>query len=265
LWQETQYQSITGGDSPLRKLAATGIAAAALLTASTVAFAQSTSYDISASTSPATAGSTKKPVSTSLTLTVKSTATARPGTASQFKVTFAGMKANTTGLKTCTVASINSAQSDSGCNKAAKIGDGYVKNLVGSADDPNDTSIACNLAVTLYNAGGGKVAVFLKGGPTTTVAGGNCTIGVQQALDGAFKSSGSGVSLSFAIPANLQHPITGLNQGISEIQTTIDKKTVKIKGKKRGLLEAVGGCKSGSRAVTLDLTGVGTSSGSAKC
>jgi hypothetical protein len=54
-----------------------------------------------------------------------------------------------------------------------------------------------------------------------------------------------------------------------QIQTTIDKKTVKVKGKKRGLLEAVGGCKGGSRAVTLELTqeagGVGTSKGSAKC
>jgi hypothetical protein len=253
----------------LRKLAVLGVTAAALLTTSSAAFAQATSYDIKASTSPAKAGSSKKPVTASLTLTVDATGTARPTTATAFKVTFAGMKANTTGLKTCTVTQINAAQSDTGCNKAAKIGSGYVKNLVGSADDPNDTSIACNLGVTLYNGGNGKVAVFLKGSPTITVAGGNCVIGVNQALDGKFTSSSKGVSLSFTIPANLQHPIGGLNQGISAIQTTIDKKTVKVKGKKRGLLEAVGGCKGGSRAVTLELSqeagGVGTSKGSAKC
>ena len=77
------------------------------------------------------------------------------------------------------------------------------------------------------------------------------------------------MSLGFTIPANLQHPIGGLNQGILAIQTTIDKKTVKVKGKKRGLLEAVGGCKGGSRDVTLELPqeagGTGTSKGSAKC
>ena len=183
----------------MRKLAVLGFTAAALLTTSSAAFAQATTYDISASTSPATAGSAKKPVPASLSLTVNSTGTGRPTTATAFKVTFAGMKANTAGLKTCSVASINSAQSDSGCNKAAKIGTGYVKNLVGQNTDPMDTSIACNLAVTLYNAGNGAVAVFLKGAPTITVAGGNCVIGVNQALDGKFVSNSSGVSLSFSI------------------------------------------------------------------
>jgi hypothetical protein len=253
----------------LRKLAAVGVVAAALLTTASLAQAAGTTYDISASTSPATAGSAKKPVPTSLSLTVNATGTGRPTTATNFKVTFAGMKANTAGLKTCTVSSINAAQSDSGCNKAAKIGDGYVKNLVGTGTDPNDTSIACNLGVTLYNAGNGAVAVFLKGAPTITVAGGTCVIPVNQALDGKFTSNSKGVSLSFSIPTNLQHPITGLDQGISAIQTTIDKKTFTSKGKKVGVLEAVGGCKGGKRAVTLDLTqaagGVGTSTGSAKC
>jgi hypothetical protein len=245
-----------------------GVTAAALLTTSSAAFA-ATSYDISAKTSPAKAGSKKKPVAASLTLTVNATGAGRPTTATDFKVTFAGMRANTKGLKTCTVESINAAQSDSGCSKAAKIGDGYVKNLVGQNTDPNDTSIACNLGVTLYNAGNGRVAVFLKGAPTITVAGGNCVIGVSQALDGRFTSNSKGVSLSFTIPSNLQHPITGLDQGISAIETTIDKKVFKSKHKKVGLLEAVGGCKHGKRAVTLELTqaagGVGTSKGSAKC
>lgn len=253
----------------MRTFAAIGITAVALLAMSSAAFAQATVYDISASTSPATAGSKQKPVPTSLSLTVNATGTARPTTSTAFKVTFAGMKANTAGLKTCTVASINAAQSDTGCNKAAKIGDGYVKNLVGTATDPNDTSIACNLAVTLYNAGSGRVAVYLKGSPTTTVAGGNCVIGISQALDGRFAGSSSGVSLGFTIPGNLQHPIGGLNQGISSIQVKIDRKTFTSKGKKVGLLEAAGGCKGGSRAVTLALTqesgAVGTSKGSAKC
>ena len=179
------------------------------------------------------------------------------------------MKANTKGLKTCTVSSINAAQSDSGCNKASKIGDGYVKNLVGTSTDIVDVSIACNLAVTLYNAGNGGVAVFLKGAPTIMVAGAPCVIPISQALDGKFSSNSKGVSLSFSIPTNLQHPITGLDQGISAIQTTIDKKVFKSGHKKVGLLEAVGGCKGGKRAVTLELTqaagGVGTSTGSAKC
>jgi hypothetical protein len=253
----------------LRKLAVLGVTAAALLTTSSLAYAQATSYDISASTSPATAGSAKKPVPAGLTLTVNATGTGRPTTATAFKVTFAGMKANTKGLKTCSVASINSAQSDSGCSSAAKIGSGYVKNAVGTSTDPNDTSIACNLSVTLYNAGGGHVAVFLKGAPTITVAGGTCVIPINQALDGKFSSNSKGVSLGFSIPSNLQHPITGLDQGITAIQTTIDKKTFKSGKKKVGVLEAVGGCKGGKRAVTLQLTqaagGVGTSTGSAKC
>jgi hypothetical protein len=253
----------------LRKLAVLGITAAALLTTSSAAFAQATSYDISASTSPSKAGSSKKPVASSLSLTVNATGTGRPTTATAFKVTFAGMKANYKGLKTCTVASINAAQSDSGCSSAAKIGSGYVKNLVGTGTDPMDTSIACNLQVTLYNAGNGAVAVFLKGSPTLTVAGGTCVIPINQALDGKFSNSSKGVSLGFSIPSNLQHPITGLDQGISAIETKIDKKIFKSGKKKVSVLESVGGCKGGKRAVTLELTqaagGVGTSTGSAKC
>lgn len=253
----------------MRKLAAVGIAVAALLTTSTIAHADATSYDVSASTSPTKAGSKKKPVPASLSLTVNAQGTGRPSTSSAFKVTFAGMRANTKGLKTCTVDSINAAQSDSKCNKKAKIGDGYVKNLVGTNTDIVDVSISCNLAVTLYNAGHNRVAVFLKGAPTIMVAGGPCVIPVNQALNGKFTSNRKGLSLSFTIPSNLQHPITGLDQGISAIQVTIDKTVFRSGKKKVGVIESVGGCKKHKRAVTLELPqaagGVGKSTGSAKC
>ena len=252
----------------MRKLVVLVTALVAVLAASTVALAQSSQYDVTASTSPAKAGSKAKPVPASITFAVQAQGTGRPSTSKEFKVTFGGMKVNTKGFKTCTVSAINQAQGDSGCNKAAKVGEGFVKNLVGTAEDQTDVSISCNLAVTLYNAGGGRMAVFLKGSPTTQVQGGTCPIGVNQALDGKLANSSSGFSLSFTIPSNLMHPITGLNQGISEISTTISKKTIKSKGKTVGLVEAIG-CKGGSRPVTLTLAaeagGSSTSTGSAKC
>lgn len=251
----------------MRKLAVLPAALVAALAVAPVAAAQSSSYDVTASTSPAKAGSKTKPVGVGITFSAKAQGTARPSTSSKFSVSFAGIKANPKGFKACSVASINAAQSDAGCSSAARIGSGSVTNIVGNAADPNDVSITCTLNITLYNGGGGEVAIFLKGG--AGVPGAACPIGVSQALDGTFRNSRAGVTLAFNIPANLMHPVAGLNQGISSLNATLSKKSVRVKGKKRYLLESSGGCRGGSRAVTLLLTaetgGSSTSKGAARC
>jgi hypothetical protein len=251
----------------LRKLAILPVALVATLALAQVAGAQSSTYEITASTSPAKAGSKKRPVPVSIRFGAKAEGTGRPSTSSRFAVTFGGIRANTRGFKTCTVAQINAAQSDNGCSSSARIGTGSVNNLVGQAADPNDTSISCTLNVTIYNGGGGKAAIFLRGGPT--VPGAPCPVSVNQALDGTFSNTRAGVRLSFDIPANLMHPITGLNQGINELTATLSRKTARVRGKRVNLLESTGGCRGGKRQVVLELTaeagGSSTSRGTARC
>jgi len=251
----------------LRKLAFLPVALVAALALAPAAGAQSSTYEITASTSPAKAGSKKRPVAVSIRFGARAEGSGRPSTSSKFAVSFGGIRANTRGFKTCTVASINAAQSDNGCSSSARIGTGQVKNLVGVAADQNDTSISCTLNVTIYNGGGGAAAIFLRGGPT--VAGAPCPVGVNQALDGTFRNTRAGLQLSFDIPANLMHPIPGLNQGISELTATLNRKTARVRGKRVNLLEATGGCRRGQRAVVLNLTaesgGSSTSRGTARC
>jgi len=254
----------------LRRVALTALAAGALALAGSAAAQAASSYTVGGSASGG--GSKSKPVPTGLKLAVKYNGTDRPPTASKFTLAVQGLKVATTGVPVCSVNSLNQAQTDTGCNKAAKVGGGYVKNEVGDTPDQSSITILCNLSVTLYNAGSGRLAVWLKGAPTINVAGATCPIGVNQALDGKLTNTSRGMSLSFTIPPNLMHPgVPTEAQGISEISTTIDKRIVTVKkhGKKTktSVLSSTG-CK-GSRSISLTLGleagGTNTSTGSAKC
>lgn len=246
----------------MRKLAALSAALVAMFAIAAVAVAQTaTTYTVTAATSPAKAGTAKKPVTEGVKFSITAPSGGRPSTSQTFKVTFGGMQANGKAFKTCTTASINAKQSSSVCSAAAKVGSGTIKTLSGNATDPTDVSVPCNLNLTIYNAGAGKAALWLNGGPA--VAGAACPITIAQAIDAKFVKSGSGTSLQFDIPANLRHPITGLNNGISSISASILKKTSKGTG-----YFVSTSCK-GSRPITLTLTAEDgtstTSKGSAAC
>jgi hypothetical protein len=255
----------------LRKLTLVAAALMAMFAVTAVALAQSSPYKVTASTSPATAGSKKKPVPVSVKFGVDATGVVgRPESSARFKVGFAGLRSNGKAFKTCTAAAMNvpSVKSDSVCSSASRVGSGTVHNLAGSDVNPADTSITCDLKVTIYNSGANRAALFLKGGPG--MAGASCPIPISQALDARYVSfSGGGQALQFDIPSNLIHPAPGLNNAIISINATITKKTARVKGKKVGYFEAVGGCKGGQRTLQLSLTteaGTTTSStGSARC
>jgi hypothetical protein len=245
----------------LRKLAVLSAALVALFAMAAVAVAQSTSYTVTASTSPAKPGSKSKPVAESVKFSVTAPSGSRPSTSQTFKVSFSGMQSNGKAFKTCTASAMNAKQSASVCSSAAKVGSGTVHTLSGKADDPSDVSVPCNLNLTIYNAGNKKAALWLNGG--SGVAGAPCPIPIAQAIDAKFVKSGTGEALQFDIPSNLRHPIPGLNNGISQINATISKKVSKGTG-----FFVSTSCK-GTRPITLTLTSEAgassTSSGSAKC
>jgi hypothetical protein len=245
----------------LRKLAALSAVLVGLFAMAAVAVAQSSNYTVTASTSPAKPGTAKKPVTEGVSFSVTAPSGDRPPTSQRFAVTFGGMKANGKAFKTCTASAINAKQSDSACSSAAKVGSGTINTLSGAADVPTDVSVPCNLNLTIYNAGAGKAALWLNGGPG--IAGAACPITIAQAIDAKFVKAGSGTSLQFDIPSNLRHPIPGLNNGISQIKASILKKSSKGTG-----YFVSTSCK-GSRPITLTLTSESgassTSTGKAAC
>jgi hypothetical protein len=239
----------------MRKVTALAAAViAALVVAAVAQAAQVNTYTVTGKTSPSSPGSKKKPVPIALDFdyTVGEESGQRPSPVKRYTIGFYGVKSNGGLFPKCTAASINSAQSISGCPKGSIVGTGYIINASGSTADPTDKSIECNLNLTVVNGGQGRAAIFLQGGPSTIVQGKPCVIGISQAIDARYVSfDGGGTALQFDVPANLLHPIGGLDNAVVQVQSSIKKLTVKKGGKTRGYYESVG-CKGKSRPISVD-------------
>lgn len=232
----------------MRKLVAL---AGALLVAgvvAAVAYAQGSNnqYSVQGAVSPARGASKAKPLPIELKFgfQVKSATGGRPSPIKTYSIGFYGGTSNGGPFPKCTAAQINAAQSDSGCPKGSKVGSGKVINVAGSASDPADTSIPCNLDLTIYNAGVNRAALYLDGTPP------DCVIGIHQALDARFVRAfgGKGQALQFDVPANLLHPIAGLDNAQSDITSTIDRITKKVKGKTIGYFQITQPCPKSHKA-----------------
>jgi len=239
----------------MRKVTALAAAViAALVVAAVAQAAQVNTYTVTGKTSPAKPGSKKKPVPISLDFdyTVGEESGQRPSPVKRYTIGFYGVKSNGGLFPKCTAASINAAQSIANCPKGSIVGSGFIINASGSTSDPNDKSIECNLNLTVVNGGQGRAAIFLQGGPSTIVQGKPCVIGISQAIDARYVSfDGGGTALQFDVPANLLHPIGGLDNAVVQVQSTIKKLTVKKGGKTRGYYESVG-CKGKQRPISVD-------------
>jgi hypothetical protein len=239
----------------MSKLTAVALAAIAALAVTGIAYgAQVNTYTVTGKTSPASSGSKQKPVPISLDFdyTVGEESGQRPSPVKRYTIGFYGVRSNGGLFPKCTAAQINAAQSIAGCPKGSIVGKGYIINASGSSSDPADKSIECNLNLTIVNGGQGRAALFLQGGPSTIVQGKPCVIGISQAIDARYVAfQGSGTALQFDVPANLLHPIGGLDNAVTQVQSTINRLTVKKGGKTRGYYETVG-CKGKQRPISVD-------------
>ncbi len=239
----------------MRKITVLAVTAIAALVVAAVAYgAQVNTYTVTGKTSPSSPGSKKKPLPISLDFdyTVGEATGQRPSPVKRYTIGFYGVQSNGGLFPKCTAAQINAAQSISGCPKGSVVGSGYIINAAGSTADPTDKSIECNLNLTIVNSGQGRASIFLQGGPSTMVQGKPCVIGISQAIDARYVSfDGGGTALQFDVPANLLHPIGGLDNAVVQVQSTIKKLTVKKGGKTRGYYESVA-CKGNKRPIAVD-------------
>jgi hypothetical protein len=240
----------------LRKLQVLAATAVAVLALTAVAYAaQVNTYSVTAKTSPAQPGSKAKPIPIGLNFdyTIGEQSGQRPSPVKRYTIGFYGMHSNGALFATCTATRINATQSDSGCPKGSKVGSGFIINSAGKTDDPTDTSIPCNLNLTIYNAGAGKAAIFLKGGPTIQVQGKPCVIPINQAIDARYVSAfgGKGSALQFNVPSNLLHPVAGVDNAVVRVQSSISKLTAKLRGKTHGYFDSIG-CKGSKRPISVD-------------
>jgi hypothetical protein len=243
----------------MRKIAVLITALVAVFAVTAVALAaQVNTYTVTASGSPTKAGSKKHPVTEAIKFdySIAEAAGQRPATVSQYSIFFKGLRTNGKYFKKCTADQINSAGSDSVCNKAAKVGSGSVDNQAGPTNDPTNKSIACHLALTLYNAGQGKLALYLAGGPSEPQP---CAVALAVAIPGVYKNQKGGQALQFSVPSQLLHPIPGIDNAVVRVTSTIPRKTAKVSKKVRsnrkvGYFESIGGCTKGKRTIAVTFT-----------
>lgn len=227
-------------------------AVVACLGLTAIALAVTNTYQVSASTSPTTAGSTKKPVPIGLTFSysVGEENNQRPSPVKQYKIKFAGLRVNTKPFKTCTANKINAAGTNASCPTAAIVGTGSVDNRLGPTNDPSRQDLHCYLALTLYNAPNNHATLFLQGRKNNP-APKDCITDIDTAIDASYVRSGTSTTLSFTVPPALLHPVTGLDNAVRSVTSTIKRLTKGSGSKRVAYYSSVGGCKSKQRAVTV--------------
>jgi hypothetical protein len=255
----------------LRKLRIIAVTVMGLLCLSAVAFAaQVNTYTVTASTSPTKAGTKKKPVPIQLKFnyTVAEKSGQRPALINKYDINFGGVVVNTKLFPGCSADTINQTQSDASCPKGSLMGTGNVENQTGPTSDPSQHSITCHLDLKIYNSGKNHAALYLHGAQTNDPKT-NCPLAVDRAIDAKFVKKSTGTSLVFSVDNTLLHPITGFDNAVVQVQSTISKVTKKSKGVKHGFFDSAGGCKKHKRTVKVTFTQVDGSSqnvtNTAKC
>lgn len=227
------------------------LALALLLIPASVALAVN-EYTTSASFSPSSKGSKKRPVPVGATLafTVRDTEGKRPQSMEALNIKLDGITTNGARFKSCSATKITRASSDADCPRGSLIGTGYARNIAGNRTSFDDQSIRCYLTLRLHNAGRNKLALFVKGDPNAP-ADTNCPVALATAIPINIVRSASGSTMRLSIPESLKHPVTTLTNSIVEMRLVVPRKTTRYRGKRVGMFAAVGQCRSKRRNVTF--------------
>ncbi|HEU4657128.1 MAG TPA: hypothetical protein VFR97_06365 [Capillimicrobium sp.] len=237
----------------MRLRAGAAVVAATVLACGTVAVAQSTQvnqYDVTGDVTPNKVGTKAKPLPVGLKVgwTMSAANGARPATVERYTINVYGGRENTELFPSCPAVEINNALSDDGCPKASKFGSGFLEAKIGQTSNPSDMSIQCRIPVVLYNGGKRRASIYLETAPPA------CPVPINQAIDARFVDAfgGKGRGLRFSVPDNLMHPIPGLSVAVTHVETTLPRKTTRVKGRLRGFLESTEPCVKGERYLEVE-------------
>jgi hypothetical protein len=168
----------------------------------------------------------------------------RPATVSKYSIFFSGAQVtNNTAFAGCDIKKINDPAGNglSDCSKKSIIGKGTIVNEVGPPSDVTDKSLYCFLNLTPVNGTKkGQLLLWLEGGPkASTDPKKNCVQDTHEAINAKWVKKSGGVAIEFNVPTNLLHPAGGaLDNGITDVNSSINKVTTKVKGKTVGLVSA---------------------------
>jgi len=240
-----------------------GLVAAAV--AATTVFAADTqvnTYKVTGSTKGGK-GATKskpKPVSLSFDYQVGEEHGLRPSVVTKYSIFFGGGIANNSAFTGCKPALVSdSGPGPSACPKKSIVGSGAVHNSTGASDNPADKdnpAYLCNLKLTTINSTvKNHFLLYLQGIPGAADVSERCVLPVHQAIDAKFVKHAKGVSLDFAVPSILVHPLGPgkIDNAVIQVGSKIKKATAKKGGKKVGFFESTS-CPKGKQTISVTFT-----------
>jgi hypothetical protein len=223
-----------------------------------VAYAQVVNtYDVSGSTNPTRAGSSSRPVPVSVRFgyTVGEQQNRRPSPVRKYSIRFAGLRVNTNAFPRCSASTLEN-RGPSACPSGSAVGSGFITNATGSRTDPNDKSITCNAALTVYNSGDNRGVIYVAGSPNSTNPRTRCAIELAAPIPARYirASGGQATSLEFNVPPSLLHPLPTLDNAVTSVTSTIRNITRRRGGRRVGYFESIGGCVRNRRNITVTFT-----------
>lgn len=239
----------------MRKLFVAGIAIVACLAVAAVAFGVTNTYTVQGSTVPKAKGTKKKPIPIGINFaySVGTVENQRPDPVKKYSILFGGTQVNNAVAPKCSTATLED-KGPSGCPAGSIVGSGYIENATGARDNPNDQSIVCNARLWVINGASSKGNLYVKGSPNATDTREKCAIELAAPIPFNFVRQGGGTAMEFTVPESLLHPLPTLSNAVKRVSSKVPRKTKRIKGKKRGYFEAIGGCTNGTRKITVTFT-----------
>jgi hypothetical protein len=177
----------------------------------------------------------------------------RPSPVKKYSIRFGGTQVNTNAAPGCSKATLDN-QGPSACPAKSIVGNGFIENETGNRNDPNDKSVICNASVQVINQGDRKANLYVAGSPNSTDPATKCAIELAAAIPAQFVRRGNATALEFQVPDTLLHPLPTLSNAVKRVTSKVKRVTKRIRGKKRGYFEAIGGCTNGSRKITVVFT-----------
>lgn len=243
----------------MRKLWVVFAAVTLLVAIAAVAYAQApertNAYTVTGSTSPAKAGSAKRPVPIGINFayTVREQSGMRPSPVEKYSIRFRGVRENSALFPGCRYTKINNDQGTQNCPRQALLGGGTLLAVAGGEDNRQDQSVRCPLNLEVWNGGRGKASIYVVGGPNAPAGKQTaCPVDTNAALDANFVRRGNETVLEFNVPLTpFRQQLGTIEVSVIEVDSEIPRKTRRVRGKVRGFFEAVGGCTRGSRIIAV--------------
>ena len=246
-----------------RRILVIALALVGVLAVAGVAYAVNTYSLDKASTTPGGKGTSTKPVPKKVVFSY-STGTndgTRAKVIQAYDIGFQGLRSYSKNVKHCTFAQASQkslAAVQASCSKAA-AGGGTVANFFGASNDPN-AKTPCNLKLRIYNIADGKAGGLALRLDRDKPA--DCAIDPATAINAKFRKTKiagkESSNLRFTVPDNLKHPIPGFDNSVTNVTSSVSRKTakVRIKGHRRtvGLLSSVACGKAGKRLIQVKFT-----------